>query len=122
MGKFLLLSAVALLVVTLALPDIRRYLTRFTTKSETVRVVEGDIVLGQGRELALVTLLGFDAIPAILDPDFATAREAESWMDSEEQVLGLSIDGEYHAYPIRMLSRHETVNDVVGEVPVAVTW
>ena len=74
------------------------------------------------RELKLVTLLDFDSIPAILDPEFVTPSEAEDWMDANEQVLGLSINGEHRAYPIRMLSRHEIVNDVVGGVPVAVTW
>ena len=43
-------------------------------------------------------------------------------MDGDEQVLGLSIDGDSRAYPIKMLSRHEIVNDVVGGKPVAVTW
>ena len=43
-------------------------------------------------------------------------------MDADEQVLRLSINGEHRAYPIRMLSRHEIVNDVAGGVPVAVTW
>jgi hypothetical protein len=43
-------------------------------------------------------------------------------MDDEEQVLGLSINGEHRAYPIKMLSRHEIVNNVVGDEAVAVTW
>ena len=70
----------------------------------------------------MVTLLGFDAIPAILDPEFVTAAEAEDWMLPDEQVLGLSINGEHRAYSVPLLSRHEIVNDVVGGVPVAVTW
>ena len=43
-------------------------------------------------------------------------------MRPNEQVLGLSLNGEDRAYPITTLSRHEIVNDVVGGVPVAVTW
>ena len=39
-----------------------------------------------------------------------------------EFVIGLSIDGESKAYPVNILSRHEIVNDVVGGVPVAVTF
>jgi hypothetical protein len=70
----------------------------------------------------LVTLLGYDGIPAILDPKFVTAARAAKWMDADEQVLGLSINGDHRAYSINMLSRHEIVNDVVGGVPVAVTW
>ncbi len=36
--------------------------------------------------------------------------------------MGLVIDGDARAYPLRMLTRHEIVNDVVGGVPVAVTF
>ena len=72
--------------------------------------------------MELVTLLGFDAIPAILEPAFVTALAAEDWMEPDEGVLGLSINGSQRAYPTSMLSRHEIVNDVVGGVKVAVTW
>ena len=82
----------------------------------------GDTTDTKERSLELVTLLGFDAIPAILDPEFVSAEEAEPWMDPSEQVLGLSINGDNRVYSIKMLSRHEIVNDVVGGVPVAVTW
>jgi len=75
-----------------------------------------------GRSVELVTLLGFDAIPSILEPSFVTPFEAEIWMEPSEQVLGLTNGGESRAYPIKMLSRHEIVNDVVGGMPVAVTW
>ena len=43
-------------------------------------------------------------------------------MTPDELVLGLSINGESKAYSIPMLSSHEIVNDVVGGVPLAVTW
>ena len=43
-------------------------------------------------------------------------------MDSYEPVLGVSLNGDHRAYSVRILSRHEIVNDVVGELPVAVTW
>ena len=92
--------------------------------SETIMVtrdsVDGGLI--QEQELELVTLLGFDAIPAILDPEFVTVAEADSRMEPMEQVLGLSVNGEHRAYSVRMLSRHEIVNDVVGGVPLAVTW
>lgn len=73
-------------------------------------------------DLELITLLGFDAIPAILDPTFIDADEADRQMSPDELVLGLEINGEAKAYSIPMLSAHEIVNDVVGGVPLAVTW
>ena len=77
---------------------------------------------GEDRELEIVRLLGKDAIPAILEPEFVSISEADLWMSPDEDVLGVSIGGEDRAYPVSMLSRHEIVNDVVGGEPVAVTW
>ncbi len=74
------------------------------------------------RELELVTLLGRDAIPAILEPEFVSAFEGDQWMEPHEAVLGISVGGEHKAYPVKMMSRHEVVNDVIGGDPVAVTW
>ncbi len=73
-------------------------------------------------EYSIMTVLGYDAIPAILEPEFVSAEEARQWMAPNEQVIGLSVDGDHRAYSIPMLSRHEIVNDVVGGAPVAITW
>ena len=77
---------------------------------------------GEEMDLEIVTLLGFDAIPAILDPEFVSVNEADEWMDPEELVLGLSINGDSRAYSVPMLSSHEIVNDTVGGRKIAVTW
>jgi hypothetical protein len=61
-----------------------------------------------------------DGIPAIDDPAFEPA--AASGLPDNEPVIGLSIDGDARAYPLRILIWHEIVNDVVGDVPVAVTY
>ena len=71
---------------------------------------------------AIVSLLPKDAIRAILEPEFISGQSAEDQMDDIEHVIGVSINGDARAYPIRMLSRHEIVNDVVGGESVAVTW
>ena len=70
----------------------------------------------------IITVLGYDAIPAILDPQIVSAEEADEWTAPSEQVIGLSINGDHRAYSIPLLSRHEIVNDTVGGEPVAVTW
>ena len=36
--------------------------------------------------------------------------------------MGLAINGEAKAYPVEVLNFREMVNDVVGGVPVLVTW
>lgn len=81
-----------------------------------VRTLDGD------DELEIVTLLGFDAIRAILEPEFVDAAQADEWLDDDVPVIGVSINGDSRAYTVPMLSVHEIVNDVVGGEPVAVTW
>ena len=63
-----------------------------------------------------------DAIPAILDPQFVAPEAVPPEFRDTELVLGLSMNGESKAYPLDVLSHHEAVNDVVGGVPVVVTW
>lgn len=62
-----------------------------------------------------------DGIPALFDPKFAPAREAD-FMRDDEKVLGLEIKGVARAYPLRILSHHELVNDQVGGEPILVSW
>ena len=64
--------------------------------------------------------LGFDTITPIYSPEYALASEAR--VHDDTFVIGLAIDGEARAYPVSILNRHEMVNDVVGGVPVLVTW
>ena len=74
------------------------------------------------RDLEIVTVLAKDAIPAIRSPEFVGAADAEEWMNADEPVIGVEIEGDARAYPVAMLSRHEIVNDMVGGAPIAVTW
>ncbi|MCC6007278.1 MAG: DUF3179 domain-containing protein [Rhodobacteraceae bacterium] len=63
-----------------------------------------------------------DGIPAIWEPAFLPAAE-ETRLHDREPVLAYEHDGEAaRAYPVRYLMWHEIVNDVVGGLPVAVTY
>ena len=62
-----------------------------------------------------------DTITPIDDPRFKPAQEVRN-LGSLEPVLSLSIDGDARAYPLRLLLWHEIVNDVVGGVPVLVSY
>ena len=66
------------------------------------------------------TLLPFDAIPAITDPQFVPASAAE--LASTAPVIGVTFNGESHAYSLYLLNGHEIVNDVVGGLKIATTW
>ncbi|MEM8905929.1 MAG: DUF3179 domain-containing protein [Actinomycetota bacterium] len=61
-----------------------------------------------------------DGIPSIDAPTFAATPEVE--LDDGEAVVVVTVGGETKLYPIRILIRHEIVNDVIGGEPVAVTY
>jgi hypothetical protein len=63
-----------------------------------------------------------DGIPAIDRPAFVPPAQAAAWLKPKEPVLALTIGGESRAYPLQILMWHEIVNDVVGGLPVAVTF
>ncbi len=62
-----------------------------------------------------------DGIPAITDPAFIDVS-AEARIGEREPVMWLDVGGDVRAYPIRYLMWHEIANDVIGGVPVAVTF
>lgn len=41
---------------------------------------------------------------------------------SRDKVIGVTIDGQARAYPVRVLNWHEVVNDSLAGVPIAVTF
>lgn len=88
-------------------------------QKETVTVSSAG---GGAWQLEIVTLLGRDGIPAILNPQFVQGDVAEQMYEPDEPVLGISIDGDHRAYSIPFLSSHEIVNDTVGGKHVAITW
>lgn len=62
-----------------------------------------------------------DGIPALIGPKFLPAAKADFMRDGE-QVIGLAYNGEARAYPLRIMSWHELVNDRLGDLPVLVSW
>ncbi len=62
-----------------------------------------------------------DGIPALTDPKTAPVGQAE-FMRPEDRVVGVTVQGESRAYPIKVLNFHECYNDVLGGVPIAVIF
>ncbi len=62
-----------------------------------------------------------DGIPSIDDPAITSAAEA-AFMRDRELVFGVHVGGVYRAYPRRVLSWHEMLNDVVGGEPVTLSY
>ena len=62
-----------------------------------------------------------DGIPSIDSPKFVKLSKALN-LAPTEPVIGLEVNGVARAYPLRVLTWHEIVNDVIGGVPVAATY
>jgi hypothetical protein len=60
-------------------------------------------------------------IPAIDNPKFVKAAEAD-FMSDGEPILGIDQSDPPKAYSLFYLEHHEIVNDVIGDSPVAATW
>jgi hypothetical protein len=77
---------------------------------------------------ALVVVLAFLARVNIYElmfhpdshPSFSAARDVK--LDGAEKVVAVRIGGEARAYPIRGMSYHHVVNDVVGGIAIVATY
>ncbi len=123
-GSIIVILLVALVFAAIFMPQIRQFI--LSLRSETVTIIDTSARRTPGsngtRDLKIVTILGRDGIPAILEPVFATRAGGVAQMEPSERVIGVSINGDHRAYPLNLLSRHEIVNDTVGGKPIAVTW
>lgn len=71
---------------------------------------------------------GFDAITALEDPEFFTYSvsqvepDGDFYLDDDDLVIAVALNGETKVYPHAILDWHEVINDVIGGVPVSVTY
>ena len=54
--------------------------------------------------------------------NFISPEESPNTLPDQEFVLGVSMNGEIKAYPLRVMFWHEIVNDAFGGEPVVVTY
>ena len=64
---------------------------------------------------------GKDGIPSIDNPRFS-AIEAIDFLEDNDLVLVMRVDGEVHVYPHPILDWHEIINDDFGDKSVAITY
>ncbi|MBT4888042.1 MAG: DUF3179 domain-containing protein, partial [Rhodospirillales bacterium] len=69
-----------------------------------------------------------DGIPPIDDPQFISVEQSQknsantNALSDNEPVIGLIVNGMAKAYPLRILTWHEIINDKIGGVPVTITF
>ncbi|MCH8304770.1 MAG: DUF3179 domain-containing protein [Candidatus Marinimicrobia bacterium] len=103
------LGSILLIFITIMVPNVKMGYSQ----RGSYEMIEG---------AKMYKILPADGIPALDDPKFKTVPEAEKFMNDDELVLGLVINGDARAYSTWHLDRHEIVNDYVGGVHVSVTW
>jgi len=64
---------------------------------------------------------GVDGIPSIDSPSFSNVQDVE-FLEDWELVLGVKVGDAVKAYPHVILYYHEIVNDLVDDIPIAVTF
>lgn len=62
-----------------------------------------------------------DGIPALDNPKHITQQQA-TYLNDDDEVFGVSINGDARAYPLRIMGWHEMFNDMVGGVPVSLAY
>ena len=80
---------------------------------------QAEVMLG-GRPLSEF-FIEHDRFVSVTDPSTVSRAQARFLLPDDE-VFGVFEGGKARAYPITMLSYYHVVNDVLGGVPVAVTY
>ncbi len=62
-----------------------------------------------------------DGIPSLDDPPLIAAGEAD-YLNGDDLVFGVDINGDQRAYPLRIMGWHEMFNETIGGVPVALAY
>ncbi len=113
MKKLLIIFTLLLFQALPAKADPSLWQSRWPDTDFSKRSIEYSEILSGG--------VSKDQIPAIDDPVFVAVGAAKDLADTDP-VIGLTVNGESRAYPLRILIWHEIVNDEIGGVPVSVTF
>ncbi len=120
MKKIFSLSVIVFLIITFSIVNaqsdyshILKSYPKWTTNFEKTSINFKEIQSGGPPK---------DGIAAIVHPKFVNIEKAEDWYDEKEPVIALLLNGEVKAYPLQILLWHEIVNDIIGGVPVVVTF
>ncbi|HVS15198.1 MAG TPA: DUF3179 domain-containing protein [Thermoanaerobaculia bacterium] len=94
-------------------PRYRSILPGDDAHADTVKLRLEEVVWGGVR---------VEGIPALESPPKVAAAEADVFMQAGDRVLGVSLEGRHHAYPVKVLSWHEMVNDTLAGRPHTLSY
>lgn len=112
-------------LVLLALYAVPRFLGPAVNEGEPAAVpdpneVYDPVPAGEPLPAGYRPVTGRDRIRPIYAPRFRSVAETD-WPE-DTLVLGIALDGEAKAYPIRTLNHREMVLDRLGGTPILATW
>jgi len=85
-------------------------LSQFNTKN--LQVAEDQLMSGGPPK---------DGIPSLTDPRMVPVSDA-GYLDADDRIVTVEVDGDVGAYPLSILNFHECVNDTLGGKPIAVIY
>ena len=98
------------------IPDLLNHLTGVWDTDFSRATVDLDELL-----VGISALDPRDLIRPIDEPAFEPVEET-GWLTDQDPGVAFVVEGDARFYPLAILTRHEIVNDVVAEIPVAVTY
>ena len=115
-----------LLGSALAQGSLESTFNRLGTNTERANIPLEEVLSG-GPPPQGIPALGFsgdwqEVASASNAPTFVSQDEAEGWLEPQEPVALLSLQGDAKIYPLQILTWHEIVNDTLSGVPVAVSF
>ena len=107
-GYIIVIGLGVLVLTVLFMPQIRQLWHNLRAEEVEVPLAADNrnSLPGETLNLEIITILGKDGIPAILDPQFISGAEASEQMVDSERVLGVSINGDNRAYPLNLFHLH----------------
>lgn len=133
-GMYAVFGAIGLATVLFAWNTIARIQSNndpWTGDGESIESYGFDLSnLSVPRDLVVSTGMPKDGLDPLDYPEFMDAGEVDplreeirgKYLVSGDRVIGVSINGEARAYPVRIMEWHEAINDTVGGTPIAVTY
>jgi hypothetical protein len=132
-GWVLLLTAAfgVLIVVITVVPAVRRVQERPPGDGRDPTTYGFDLsTCLVSRDVLVAGQLHRDMMPPLIDPPVRTGASIEAYnaevrgkyVVPTDRVIGVALGGEARAYPLLIMGIHEVANDVLGGVPIAVTY
>lgn len=63
-----------------------------------------------------------DSIPALTNPEYESGSNELSWLKDGDLVIGVNLNDDIRAYPVKIMSWHEIINDNIGGKNVLISY